>query len=190
MAPENAQSLFTRTGHRKYLTRPEIDLFLSAVNGFETDTKLLCHTLAYTGCRLSEALALTLTHIDLQAGVIVLETLKQRRKGCFRQVPVPLSLLQELRAHFEEQNPKQRLWPIHRQTAWRRVSQVMIIAHISGPHAASRGLRHGFAVCAIQAGVPLTIVQKWLGHARLSTTAIYTNLVGEEERAFAEKMWA
>jgi integrase/recombinase XerD len=36
---------------------------------------------------------------------------------------------------------------------------------------------------------PLPMVQKWLGHAKLETTAIYTALVGQEERAVARKTW-
>lgn len=33
------------------------------------------------------------------------------------------------------------------------------------------------------------MVQKWLGHAQFSTTAIYTDVVGAEEQAIAERMW-
>ena len=65
----------------------------------------------------------------------------------------------------------------------------MRTAGIIGPQATSRGLRHGFAVAAVQNDIPLNIVQKWLGHAYLSTTAIYANAVGEEERAFAKRIW-
>jgi integrase/recombinase XerD len=32
------------------------------------------------------------------------------------------------------------------------------------------------------------MVQKWLGHARLATTAIYANAVGEEEQNIAARM--
>jgi integrase len=47
-------------------------------------------TLAYTGCRLSEALALTADRVDLAAGVLTFESLKKRRTGVYRSVPVPL----------------------------------------------------------------------------------------------------
>jgi integrase len=47
-------------------------------------------TLAYAGCRLSEALTLTVDRVDLAAGVLVIETLKKRRTGIYRAVPVPL----------------------------------------------------------------------------------------------------
>jgi integrase/recombinase XerD len=41
-----------------------------------------------------------------------------------------------------------------------------------------KGLRHGFGVQAVSAGIPLNLVQRWLGHSQLSTTAIYANAVG------------
>jgi integrase len=33
------------------------------------------------------------------------------------------------------------------------------------------------------------LVQKWLGHAQLSTTAVYANVVGVEEKDVARRMW-
>jgi len=62
-------------------------------------------------------------------------------------------------------------------------------AGIAGPQASPKGLRHGFGVAAVQAGIPLNMVQKWLGHAQLSTTAIYADAVGAEEQEIAERMW-
>uniref|UniRef100_UPI0030D89B0B tyrosine-type recombinase/integrase n=1 Tax=uncultured Sneathiella sp. TaxID=879315 RepID=UPI0030D89B0B len=83
----------------------------------------------------------------------------------------------------------QRLWPWSRTTGWTRIKEVMDAAGISGPQASPKGLRHGFAVYAMLAGVPLTIVSKWLGHSSIKTTAIYTEVVGAEERIFAENLW-
>jgi len=62
-------------------------------------------------------------------------------------------------------------------------------AGISGGHATPKGLRHGFAVSAIQANIPLNIVQRWLGHADIKTTSIYANAVGPEERQLAARVW-
>jgi Phage integrase family len=45
-----------------------------------------------TGCRISEALALTAQQIDLSGRVVVFESLKKRRKGIYRAVPVPPEL--------------------------------------------------------------------------------------------------
>jgi len=65
----------------------------------------------------------------------------------------------------------------------------MARAGVRGPHASPKGLRHGFGVAGVTAGVPLNLVQKWLGHAQLSTTAIYADAMGEEEHAIAARMW-
>ena len=73
---------------------------------------------------------------------------------------------------------------------WKYVKAVMEEAQIEGPQAPPKGLRHGFGVHAIRCGVPLNMVQKWMGHADISTTAIYGNAVGEEEQAIAARMWA
>jgi integrase/recombinase XerD len=52
--------------------------------------RTLCMTLAYAGCRLSEALALTTDRVDLAAGVLTIASLKKRRTAISRAVPAPL----------------------------------------------------------------------------------------------------
>jgi integrase/recombinase XerD len=66
---------------------------------------------------------------------------------------------------------------------------VMQAAGLEGVPASPKGLRHGFGVAAATAGIPLNLVQKWLGHAQLSTTAVYANAVGAEEKEIARRMW-
>jgi site-specific recombinase XerD len=51
-----------------------------------------------------------------------------------------------------------------------------------------KGLRHGFGVNTVQSYVPPHLVQRWLGHASLRTTAIYADVIGPDERGFAERM--
>jgi integrase/recombinase XerD len=43
---------------------------------------------------------------------------------------------------------------------------------------------------SVHAGIPLNLVQKWLGHAQLTTTAIYADARGAEEKDIARRMWA
>ena len=76
-----------------------------------------------------------------------------------------------------------------RSTGWHIVKTAMMDAGIAGPQASPKGLRHGFAVTALQQGLPLNMIRKWLGHSRLSTTAIYADAVGPEEHAIAERLW-
>jgi integrase len=53
-------------------------------------------TLAYAGCRLSEALALTVDRVDLAAGALVCERPQKSTTGIYRVVPVPPVLLEAL----------------------------------------------------------------------------------------------
>jgi len=195
--PQMGMTLHTAEGARKYLTAGERDAFLRAAEQTDRQARTLCMTLAYAGCRLSEALALTIDRVDLAAGVLVFETLKKRRSGIYRAVPVPPALLEalDLVHGIREQQARRgkgqgiRLWPGSRMIGWRAVRVVMEDAGLDGPQASPKGLRHGFGVAAVSAGIPLNLVQKWLGHAQLSTTAIYANAVGEEEQSIAARMW-
>ena len=186
-------SLFDAEGHRKYLTPRERRAFLRAASRMPVEVETFARVLCETGCRLSEALALTGDRIDVGAGLIVFETLKKRRSGVHRAVPVSEALIDRLvEAHGlkEAGAAEMRLWPWCRMTGYRRVLEIMAAADISGLHATPKGLRHGFAIAALEKGIPLTLVQKWLGHASLSTTAIYLNAVGAEERRIASRLWS
>lgn len=50
-------------------------------------------------------------------------------------------------------------------------------------------MRHAFTIGCIQANVPLTVVQKWLGHSRLETTTIYLEFAGEDRHDLAKRSW-
>lgn len=195
MSQEGLQ-LYDAEGRRKYMTADERTRFLAAAEQAPRETRTFCLLLAYTGCRISEGLALTADRVDLEAGVVIFESLKKRRSRLYRAVPVPshvldaLDLVHDLKAlQRRSQARKTLLWNWSRATAWRRVAAVMQEARIDGPQATPKGLRHGFGVQAVSVGIPLNMVQKWLGHAQLSTTAIYANAVGSEEKQIAEKMW-
>src|ERR1700678_917079 len=90
--------LFDAGGRRKYLTPAQRQEFLRAAEKAPRQVFTFCGTLVHTGCRISEGLALTGTRVDIVAGVLVLESLKKRRKGIFRAVPVPRYFLQSLDA--------------------------------------------------------------------------------------------
>jgi integrase len=195
MSAEGVQ-LYDREGRRKYLTGDERQAFLRAAEKAPRHVRTLCLVLAYTGCRITEALELSPRRIDLEAGTIIFESLKKRRKGVYRAVPVPPQVIDALNmvhgvreAQQSREGGKERLWTFSRTSAWRYVADVLEQAGIEGPQASPKGLRHGFGVQAVSSGVPLNMVQKWLGHAQLSTTAIYADAVGAEEKSIMSRMW-
>lgn len=147
----------------------------------------MCSVLYYTGCRISEALALIPRGVDLSGQTIIFDTLKKCWKQVYRAVPVPKALIDDLdlvhgireamkRHKTEKLNAP--LWLVSRVTAWWQVSAVMSAAGIpEGPDRCPIRLRHGYAIHALSKGVPLNMVSKWLGHAQMETTAIYANAV-------------
>lgn len=183
--------MFDKAGNRKYLTSIERQAFMNAAGRAEPEVETFCLTLAYTGARISEALALKPLRIDVSAGAIVIECLKKRRQGVYRAVPVPTKLLARLEAvHGISSGANKRIWPWGRTKAWLKVKKIMRDADISPTWAMPKALRHAFGVAGVaEASVPLNMMQKWLGHARIETTAIYANAVGAEERTIASRMW-
>jgi integrase/recombinase XerD len=188
--------LYDPQGNRKYLTKTERQAFIDAARRATPEIETFCLTLTYTGARISEVLALVPLRIDTSANAIVIECLKKRKRGVYRAIPVPTGLLDRLnevhgieRLRGISEATGQRIWRWSRTTAWNRVRTIMRAAAILDGPAMPKALRHAFGVRGTQAGVPLNIIQKWLGHADIQTTAIYTNVMGDEERALAERMW-
>lgn len=188
-----AGALYTTDGGRKYLNQAERRRVLAAVATLAPDKALFALTLVWSGARVTEVLALTPASFQVECGVVAFATLK-RRRAHVREVPIPPALMAALDERFALATPcgerDRRLWPWRRETAWRIVKKTMAEAGVAGRCACPKGLHHAFGVGALQAGVPINLVQRWLGHARMTTTAIYVDAVGPEERAFAERFWA
>jgi len=179
--------LFDQCGNRKYLTVRERFAFAHAASKERQAVSTFCLTLAFTGARISEVLSLTTNRIDTGSHAIIFETLKQRRKSVFRAVPVPCELSALLAKYGSGRDG--RLWPWGRTNGWKVVKTVMRKAGIVEPLCKPKALRHAFAIESVQNGVPLNIVQRWMGHSRLDTTAIYANALGDEERNLARASW-
>jgi integrase len=196
--------LYDRAGNRLYLNAEERAAFLTAARRQPARDRTLCETLHWTGCRPSELLEITPAKIDLSGGTIAIRSLKKRKdangvqKALFRSIPVPPELTDTLNtAHGIREAQRSRrkttapIWPLSRVRVWQIVKKVMIEAGIpDAPYRSPKGLRHGFGVHATVQGVPLHLLQRWLGHAQLSTTAIYADAVGKEEQDIAAKMWS
>ncbi len=183
--------IYDNQGRRKYLTLSERDRFCRAAMKLPRDERTFCLTIAFSGCRISEALQLTGNRIDLEERVLIIRTLKKRRNDMFRVVPMPEWVLDLIQTHIGsiEGQSERLLWPWSRAKGWMVIKRVMADAGVAGGHACPKGLRHAFGIAAIQRGIPLNLIQKWLGHSKIETTAIYTNAMGDEERLIAERMW-
>ena len=194
--PDMEWSLYDARGRRKYLVPKERWAFLNEAQEIGGEVASFCATLAFTGARLNEVLSLTSEQIDEINGTVNIETLKRRERGIIRAVPVPRKLFDLLdqvhgfrRAKADLKHARTRLWKFSDTTGWRRVREVMAAASVPSYLAKPKSLRHGFGAAATLQNVSLTLIQKWMGHARIETTMIYTSLVGKEERALASATW-
>lgn len=188
--------LYDKRGTRKYLTDKERDALFRAIASASAGEQTFLLMMAYTGARISEVLALVPSRIDLDAEVVVIESLKKRRPGVFRAIPLPsefLFLIEKVHGlegkRMAGTESESRIWPWGRTKAWMVVKNAMRRAQIPDARAMPKTLRHTFGVGATQLNVPINILQKWMGHSRIATTAIYADAVGEEERGFAERLW-
>jgi integrase/recombinase XerD len=159
------------------LSADEIVQFLEAVPGLRNRAAL---TTAYgAGLRVSEVARLRAADIDSDRMVIRVE---QGKGGKDRYVMLSAQLLQILRAYWRIARPGRWLFP--GREAGRPVSVTTLQeacrgaareAGLSKP-VTVHTLRHSFATHLLEAGTDIRIIQVVLGHARLATTARYTQV--------------
>lgn len=179
--------LYSRDAERLYLNASERERFLNAALKFPEPERTFCLTLFYTGCRISEAVNLEPHDLQFEERLLSVRSLKKRGKTSVREIPIPGLLARELKALNSSGSST---WgEMSRTTGYRWVKAVMAEARINGKKACPKGLRHGYGVHAIQTGIQLHMLQKWMGHADMNTTAIYATAFGAEEQELAKRMW-
>lgn len=203
--------LFSPRGERLYLNEAERSLFMAAVRkDTNRNAIIFCTLLHYTGARPTELRELTVDRVHPDNNEIVLRSIKKRKKdrkgniklAHYRTIPIPalvmdsITIALDIRAKQKSNqlsllfpSPKNPKMPVDAKTVYVWVKTNMNNAGLKGANATSKGLRHGFAIQAVSAGVPLTKIQKWLGHTSLSTTEIYLDASGAEEHAMIDSMW-
>jgi site-specific recombinase XerD len=160
------------------LSGDEIVRFLEAVPGLRNRVAL---TTAYgAGLRVGEVVRLTAAAIDSSRMLIRIE---QGKGGKDRYVMLSPQLLQILRTYwrlarpgrwlFPGQNPAEPVSVATLQEACRQAARQADLSKAVTVHT----LRHSFATHLLEAGTDIRIIQVLLGHARLSTTARYTQLL-------------
>lgn len=189
--------LYDPLRRRLYINDDERTRFLWVAERHPIFERTFALTLLYTGCRISEALALTGSSLQVEPDKLSIYTAKKRRKQVrIREVPIPPDLAFLLKTQIDmrvlatgESREEVRLWDMSRTSGWRLIKRMMKAAEISGRQASPKGLRHGFGVRCVTKGVPLNLVQKWLGHQSMEVTAIYADAGGPEERALCARTW-
>lgn len=172
------------------LSRNEVHQVLNCVR---REHYYVCLSTIYgCGLRVSEGVSLQVSHIDSDRMVIHVHNAKGKKD---RYVPLPESNLQMMRNYWAtHRNP---VWIFPTPARW-RPDPATAPDHmsISGTQQAFRlalqdsgvqkpatvhTLRHSYATHLLEKGTNLRTIQAYLGHARLSTTAIYLHLTPTSE---------
>ena len=140
------------------------------------------------GLRISEAIGLEATDIDLHGKSCNVKGKGKKQRRCFLGPPA-VEALQDYLAEREKAGPadkgaggriflNQAGGPLTERSVQRYFKEYLGQAGLSSnytPHA----LRHSFATHLLDAGADLRMVQEMLGHSSLSTTQIYTHVSTE-----------
>jgi integrase/recombinase XerD len=149
------------------------------LSGIRNPVHKTCLTLMYAcGLRISEATTLEISAVD-RANRVLRVVGKGNKE---RLVPLPQPILDELGQLWRTHHNRRWLFPNRRGEApiGRRV-----LSHTFAATAARAGirqgitphaLRHSYATRLIENGVDIRVVQILLGHASITSTAIYTHL--------------
>jgi len=121
--------------------------------------------------------------INIDGGVY---RVKETKGNSMRSVPVCAELHELLLAHrptncrpddlvFVEAPARTPSGHLRERVIWEAVDKAAQVGRVR-KHIHPHLLRHTFASLALQRGVPLSVVQRWLGHANISTTERYAHL--------------
>ncbi|MEG0755083.1 MAG: site-specific tyrosine recombinase XerD [Oscillospiraceae bacterium] len=172
------------------LTSKEVELFLEQPDGIDAKgcrDRAMLELLYATGIRVSELIDLNMDNVNLSAGFIRCVTHEKER--IIPLYPAAVKALADyidhVRTQLLEHRDETALFVnmngerMSRQGFWKLIKHYQEKAGIQKditPHT----LRHSFATHLLENGADLHSIQEMLGHADISSTHIYTQLVNQK----------
>lgn len=162
------------------LTPEEVARIIAAAPGLKYRTAL---SVTYgAGLRAAETASLKVASIDSRAMILSIEQGKGRKD---RKAKLSPQLLDVLRTWWQVARPQVWLFPsrsgvlnpISPRQLSRQFQHAVEAADIAKPGRVTlHTLRHSFATHLLEAGTDIRVIQVMLGHSKLETTSIYTQV--------------
>jgi site-specific recombinase XerD len=191
-----------RPGHRliTYLEPEDVRSVIVAIDGADPLSRrdrALILLLYNTGARISEVLAIRPRDLQIERPLQVHLLGKGRKE---RICPLWAETAAALRALPMDSSPDERLFRNKRGSPLTRDGAAYILAKYVRRAAEARPvlrrrritphvLRHSCAVALLQAGVDVSVIRDYLGHASIATTSHYLNTSLEMKRGVLQLFW-
>ncbi len=172
------------------LTSKEVELLLeqpSCTDAKGYRDRAMLELLYATGIRVSELISLDISDVNTSGGVI---RCKSKEKERF--IPLHQTAVKALVEYIEFIRPQMIALPneqalfvnvngerMSRQGFWKIIKAYQQKAHIDKP-ITPHTLRHSFAAHLLENGADIHAIQEMLGHADISSTQIYSQLVKKQ----------
>jgi len=160
----------------KMLSKKEVKrLFATVTNEKHSIALQLCYGM---GLRVSEVVNLKIKDIDSSRMQVGIRGAKGKKD---RYVPLPQSLLPQLREYYKTYKPKEYLLEGQYGGSYSKSSVQHVFKKAmrnAGIHKdiGIHGLRHSYATHLLESGADVRFIQELLGHNSIKTTQIYTKV--------------
>lgn len=134
--------------------------------------KAMILTFCYTGVRKQELLNLRVSDIDFERRLLFVKQGKGRKD---RMIPLAERLMVPLRSQCAGKGARDIVYVgLNPRSVYRVITRLARACGLQGIH--PHTLRHYFATRLVELGVNIRVIQELLGHADLSTTAVYLDV--------------
>lgn len=155
----------------KLITQAEVGLYHQK-QWHKERNKAMILTFCYTGMREQELLNLKVSDINFERRLLFIRQGKGRKD---RMIPLSEKLIAPLRSQCAGKSGRDIVFNgLNPRSVYRVVTKLAAACGLQGIH--PHTLRHYFATRLVELNTNLRVVQELLGHADLSTTAVYLDV--------------